>query len=100
MTQSSKIKIYGKTYTIKTPQGAIDPQELAEFVDSKMQELSTGSAKMSTLDLGVLTALNVAHELALLRLEFETLKDKQEARQEEWNQRISSLVTTVKSGLA
>ncbi len=100
MTQRSKIKIYGKTYTIKTPQGDIDPEQLAEFVDNKMQELSTGSVKLSTLDLGVLTALNVAHELALAKQELETLKEDHENQQKEWNQRVSSLVSEVKNGLA
>ncbi|QPJ60588.1 MAG: cell division protein ZapA [Candidatus Nitronauta litoralis] len=100
MSQSSKIKIFGKTYTVKTPSGDIDPQELAEYVDNKMQELSTGSAKLSTLDLGVLTALNLAHELALVRQELATLKEDQESRQEEINQRVSSLVSQVKTGLA
>ncbi len=100
MAQSSKIKIYGKTYTIKTPPGEIDPQELAEYVDTKMQELSTGSAKLSTVDLGVLTALNVAHELAQVKQELETLKDNQKTQQEELNQRVSSLVKQVKNGLA
>lgn len=100
MSQSSKIKIYGKTYTIKTPTGDIDPQELAEYVDNKMQELSTGSAKLSTLDLGVLTALNVAHELTLVKQELASLKEGQESRQEELNQRVSSLISQVKSGLA
>lgn len=61
-----------------------------------MQELSTGSAKLSTLDLGVLTALNLAHELALVRQELATLKEDQESRQEEINQRVSSLVSQVK----
>ncbi len=100
MSQSSKIKIYGKTYTVKTPTGDIDPQELAEYVDNKMQELSTGSAKLSTLDLGVLTALNVAHELALVKQELASLKEGQESRQEELNQRVSSLISQVKTGLA
>ncbi len=100
MTQRSKIKVYGKTYTIKTPQEDIDPQQLAEFVDAKMQELSTGSVKLSTLDLGVLTALNVAHELALTKQELDALKEDRENREEEWNQRVSSLVAQVKSGLS
>lgn len=100
MAQSSKIKIYGKTYTIKTPTGEIDPQELAEYVDTKMQELSTGSAKLSTVDLGVLTALNVAHELAQVKQELETLKDDQKSQKEELNQRVSFLVEQVKNGLA
>ncbi len=58
-----KIKVYGKTYTVKTDPD-VDLEEVADYVDSKMQELSeAGKGRISTADLAVLTALNLAQEL-------------------------------------
>ena len=97
MTQRTQITIYGKTYTIKIPSEDADPQELAEFVDSQMQALSGGSTKVSTLDLAVLTALNIAQELFLIRKEMESSQKDNTAFQNDWNQRCESLVNQIKT---
>jgi len=58
-----KIKIYGKVYTVKTDPD-VDLEEVADYVDSKMKELSeAGKGRITTADLAVLTALNLAQEL-------------------------------------
>ncbi len=97
MTQRTQITIYGKTYTVKIPSEEADPQELAEFVDSKMQALSGGSTKVSTLDLAVLTALNIAQELFLLRKEIESTQKDRDAFQSDWSQRCESLVSQIET---
>ena len=63
MTEKSQITVYGKTYKIKTDLGAVKPQKLADYVNDKMHELSSGKTKPSTIDLAILTALNIAGEL-------------------------------------
>ncbi len=58
-----KIKVYGKVYTVKTDSEP-DLETVASYVDGKMRELSAnGKSKMTTSDLAVLTALNIAQEL-------------------------------------
>ncbi|QPJ66648.1 MAG: cell division protein ZapA [Candidatus Nitrohelix vancouverensis] len=58
-----KIKVYGKVYTVKTDSEP-DLETVASYVDEKMRELSAnGKSKMTTADLAVLTALNIAQEL-------------------------------------
>lgn len=66
---TSQIKVYGKAYTVKRTSKQIDLHELAKYVDSKMQELSYSSAKLSTIDLAILTALNITQELMELKSE-------------------------------
>lgn len=66
----TQIKIYGKLYNIKDTPSAIDLQELAAFLDAKMKELAKAKAGLSTMDLAVLAALNIAQEL------FELKRDK------------------------
>ncbi len=69
MTPARPIIIYGKSYNIKNLSSEIDPEELAAYVDGRMKELESGPSKASTLDLAILTALNIARELLELRRE-------------------------------
>lgn len=83
MATTEQIKVYGKTYTVKRVSKHVNLHELAKYVDSKMQELSYSSVKTSTIDLAVLTALNIAQELMELRNEVrlngELLEEKTES---------------------
>ena len=65
---SNEIKIYGKTYKVKPVSSSVRMEEVAALVDSKMKELSGVKGRSSTLDLAVLTALNLGYELMELRL--------------------------------
>ena len=63
----AKIQIYGKTYSLKSSSDQVSTEEVAAYVDSKMRELAEMSSKTPTLDLAVLTALNIAQELIELQ---------------------------------
>ena len=63
MVPGTKVKIYGKSYNIKSTEGNIPLEEVAEFVDSRMKELSGVRGKTSTIDLAILAALNIAQDL-------------------------------------
>lgn len=63
MSDKGQITVYGKTYKIKTDMAGVNPQDLADYVNDKMHALSKGKAKPSTIDLAILTALNIAGEL-------------------------------------
>ena len=67
MASSKKIQIYGKTYNLKSSSAEVDAEEVAHFVDSKMKDLASARSKTSTLDLAILTALNIAQELMELK---------------------------------
>jgi cell division protein ZapA len=67
MTSSKKIQIYGKTYNLKSSSSQVDAEEVATYVDSRMKELANAPGKTSTLDLAILTALNIAQELMELK---------------------------------
>ena len=63
MTDTNQITVYGKNYKIKADLSGVNPQDLADYVDEKMHELSSGTTKPSMIDLAILTALNIAGEL-------------------------------------
>lgn len=100
MNQRSKIKILGKNYTIRTPESDIDPQELADFVDAKIQELAAGAPKASTLDMAVLAALNITLELFQARDRAREMEDTNKRLTEDWTTRTSGLVEQVKTALS
>jgi cell division protein ZapA len=85
MTSSKKIKIYGKTYSLKSSSSEVDAEEVAAYVDSRMKELATARSKTSTLDLAILAALNIAQELM-------ELKNQANSRQEVEGEKIQQLV--------
>ena len=63
----AKIQIFGKTYNLKSSSDKVETEEVAVYVDSKMRELAEMISKTPTLDLAVLTALNIAQELMELQ---------------------------------
>jgi cell division protein ZapA len=75
MTSSKKIKIYGKTYSLKSTSSEVDAEEVAAYVDSRMKELAKALSKTSTLDLAILAALNIAQELMELKNQVESQEE-------------------------
>jgi len=74
-----KVEIYDQTYRI---QGQEDEeayiQELARYVDRRMREIGEATGTVDTLRVAVLTALNIADELHLLRQQSEGVRDRAE----------------------
>jgi cell division protein ZapA len=88
MTSSKKIQIYGKTYNLKSSSSEVDAAEVATYVDSRMKELANARGKTPTLDLAILTALNIAQELMELKNQVGT---KDEAEGEKLQQLLEVL---------
>ena len=80
MSNSKKIQIYGKTYSLKSSSSEMDAEEVASYVDSRMRELATACSKTSTLDLAVLAALNIAQELLELKGQTEVKGELEEKK--------------------
>ncbi len=97
MAAGTPVKIFGKSYTVKgsDPEGL---QELADYVDSKMQELASAT-KASPADLPVLAALNIAQELFEARQELGALAEEREMEKGELEERVSRLVDHLDSGM-
>ena len=88
MTNSKKIKIYGKTYSLKSSSSEVEAEEVGGYVDSKMKELANICSKTSTLDLAMLAALNIAQELL-------ELKSQVEEKGETEDKKIQQLVEAI-----
>ena len=88
----AKIQIFGKTYNLKSSSDKVETEEVAVYVDSKMRELAEMSSKTPTLDLAMLTALNIAQELM-------ELKKQTDAQNQETEDKIGQLLVALENEL-
>jgi len=68
-------------------------------VDEKMHELSRGKTKPSTIDLAILTALNIAGELFELKEEVANQDAQKKTGQKEADQKAHDLVQMIEKEL-
>jgi cell division protein ZapA len=57
------IKVFGQTYTVKTDTEEDHIQEVARYVNEKMDEVLKKTRSVSTMNVAILTALNIADDL-------------------------------------
>ena len=57
-----RVEIYNQTYSIRSDGDNEYIQELAEFVDRKMREISSGTMTVDSLKVAILAALHIADE--------------------------------------
>jgi cell division protein ZapA len=100
MTDKNQITIYGKTYNIKADLSGVHPQDLADYVDEKMRALSNSKAKPSTVDLAILTALNIAGELFEAKDIVKQEMTQKKSSQKEEDQKARHLVQMVEKELS
>jgi cell division protein ZapA len=58
-----EIKVFGQTYTVKTDAEEDYIREVAKYVNEKMDEVLKKTKSVSTLNVAILTALNIADDL-------------------------------------
>ena len=58
-----EIKVFGQTYTVKTDAEEDYIQKVARYVNEKMDEVLRKTKSVSTLNVAILTALNIADDL-------------------------------------
>lgn len=73
MAQSIRVEIYNQTYNIRSDGDNDYILQLAEYVDSKMREISSGTLTVDSLKVAILAALHIADELHQLK------KDREQA---------------------
>jgi len=69
MSAPVKVKIFGQTYAIQGDLDARYVQDLAKYVDEKMQVIADSTATVDTQKIAVLAALAIADELHSMQRE-------------------------------
>jgi cell division protein ZapA len=62
VAQSIRVEIYNQTYNIRSDGDNDYILRLAEYVDSKMREISSGTLTVDSLKVAILAALHIADE--------------------------------------
>lgn len=62
-----RVEIYNQTYNIRSDGDSDYISELAEYVDSRMREISSGTLTVDSLKVAILAALYIADELHRLK---------------------------------
>ena len=83
-----EIKVFGQTYTVKTDAGEDYIQEVAKYVNEKMDEVLKKTKSVSTLNVAILTALNIADDLLKEREKRIALLQEVEAKSKDLVEKI------------
>lgn len=83
-----EIKVFGQTYTVKTDAEEDYIQEVARYVNEKMEEVLKKTKSVSTLNVAILTALNIADDLLKEKKERIALLQEIEARSKDLVEKI------------
>jgi len=67
MEQSIRVEIYNQTYSIRSDGDNEYILGLAEYVDQKMREISSGTLTVDSLKVAILAALHIADEFYQLK---------------------------------
>jgi cell division protein ZapA len=78
-----EVNILGHDYTVKTDADTEYIQKIADYVDKKMSEILRNTKTVSTLNVAILTALNIADEFFKEMQKREELAAEVEHRSEE-----------------
>src|SRR3982750_4538146 len=65
--QSVRVEIYNQTYSIRSDGDNEYIMDLAEYVDRKMREISSGTFTVDSLKVAILAALHIADEYYQLK---------------------------------
>jgi len=95
-----RVEIYNQTYNIRSDGDTEYIIQLAEFVDSRMREISSGTLTVDSLKVAILAALHIADELHRLKNMHEQADAQLAARSAECAEMLDRLLkvrTTLES---
>ena len=62
MKSSVKVEILGREYSIRSDEGEGRVKKIAAYINQKLKAVSEGTKTVSTLDVAILVAMDVANE--------------------------------------
>src|SRR5436190_18220884 len=92
-----RVENYNQTYNIRSDGDTEYIIQLAEFVDSRMREISSGTLTVDSLKVAILAALHVADELHRLKHLHEQADSQLAARSGECAEMLDRLLKVGKS---
>src|SRR6476659_270530 len=91
-TPTIRVEIYNQTYNIRSDGDTEYIIQLAEFVDSRMREISSGTLTVDSLKVAILAAHHIADELHRLKNMHEQADSQRAARSAECAEMLDRLL--------
>jgi cell division protein ZapA len=92
-----KVEIYDQSYTIRSDGDSEYIKTLANYVDKRMREISSGTLTVDSRKVAILAALYIADELHQLRKIHEQADDQLATRSAECAEMLDSLLKVRRS---
>ncbi len=83
-----EITVFGQTFSVKTDAEEAHVQAVAQYVNEKMEEILRKTRSVSTLNVAILTALNIADDLLKEKEQRKALLREVEIRSKDLVERI------------
>src|SRR3989442_14416334 len=87
-----KVEIYDQAYTVRSDGDPEYLKELAEYVDQRMREISSGTLTVDSRKVAILAALYIADELHQLRRSHEAADEQLATRSTECSEMLDRLL--------
>src|SRR6266496_3858677 len=87
-----RVEIYNQTYNIRSDGDSEYLMKLADFVDGRMREISSGTLTVDSLKVAILAALHIADELHRLKNMHEQADSQLAARSTECAEMLDRLL--------
>ena len=92
-----KVEIYDQAYTVRSDGDPDYLKELAEYVDQRMREISSGTLTVDSRKVAILAALYIADELHQLRKLHEQADEQLATRSAECSEMLDRLLKVPRS---
>ena len=89
-----KVEIYDQAYTVRSDGDPEYLKQLAEYVDQRMREISSGTLTVDSRKVAILAALYIADELHQLRRAHEQADEQLATRSSECSELLDRLLKT------
>ena len=84
-----EIKVFGQVYTVKTDADEDHLQRVAQYVNEKIDEVVKNTKSVSSLNVAILTALNIADDLIKERIKRLALLQEVEQKSKDLVEKIN-----------
>lgn len=87
-----RVEIYNQTYNIRSDGDSEYLMSLADFVDARMREISSGTLTVDSLKVAILAALHIADELHRMKQTYEQADSQLATRSGECAEMLDKLL--------
>ena len=84
-----EIKVFGQVYTVKTDADEDHLQRVAQYVNEKIDEVVKNTKSVSSLNVAILTAINIADDLIKERIKRLSLLQEVEKKSKDLVEKIN-----------